>query len=80
MMCDFELTREQLAEQAADMRTWSSLELAQRWAESSRLAGSLYDWAKWYPPDRDQYVMHMAFNEACLEEFERRDLETIPLQ
>lgn len=77
----FELSKEELASRRADMRTWSNLELAQRWAEAAMIAGSLFDWAKWYLPDRDRYTMQMCFVEACLEEFERRDsLEAVTLQ
>lgn len=75
-----EKSREELEADRAEMRGWSNLELARHWAEAAWSAGDLRDWAIHYPPDRDEYVRFMAFNEACLEEFERRDLETIPLQ
>ena len=68
----FALTRDELAAQRADMHAWTNLELAQRWAEAAWSAGNLYDWAKYKLEDRDEYVMHMAFAEDCLEEMETR--------
>lgn len=77
----FELSREQLVERREEMQSWSNLVLAQRWAESSWIAGNLYDWAKYKLEDRDCYTTHMAFVEDCLQEMETRDfIEGAPLQ